>query len=237
MVDALLPLTVTNAQVSRRGKQILGPVDLTFAPVGFTIVIGPNGAGKTTLMKSLYGIERLSKGQIKWAVSNAVARNNQAFVFQRPIMLRRSVRDNLAYPLQVAGVPKAEVARRTSDWASRIGLSDAMDRPAPRLSGGEQQKLALARALIQEPAVLFLDEPCASLDGPATRDIETILQAAYAAGTRVIMTTHNLGQLHRLATDVIFLLGGQVHESGPAEEVLTDPKTPALKAFLKGDIV
>lgn len=237
MVTQLLPLKVQGAEVERRGKRLLGPIDHTFAETGITIVIGPNGAGKTTLLKSLHGIERLSSGRVQWSGTEESARNGQAYVFQRPIMLRRSVRDNLAYPLKVAGVPASEIKGRCTHWATRIGLAEAMDRPAPRLSGGEQQKLALARALIRNPSVLFLDEPCASLDGQATREIEALLLEAHAGGTRIIMTTHNIGQLRRLATDVILLLNGQVHEAGLASDVLTHPKTQALTAFLKGDIV
>jgi len=121
-------------------------------------------------------------------------------VFQSPIMLRRSVRQNLAYPLQLLGMDKTSIAAKVADWARRIGLENALDRPAPRLSGGERQKLALGRALIRSPQVLFLDEPCANLDGRSTREIEALLQEAQTAGTRIIMTTHDLGQARRLAT-------------------------------------
>ena len=109
--------------------------------------------------------------------------------------------------------------------------------PAPRLSGGERQKLALGRALIRKPKVLFLDEPCANLDGCSTREIETLLRDATQTGTRIIMTTHDLGQARRLAGDVLFLLNGRVHEQGGASAFFTDPKTPEAKAFLEGDIV
>ena len=237
MVEAPVTLSVSNASVIRRGKRLLGPIDLTFAEHGLTMVIGPNGAGKTTLLKSLHGIERLSEGEVTWSLPSEEMRDRQAYVFQRPIMLRRSVRDNLAYPLQVVGTSKSEIRKRCAYWADKIGLVDAMDRPAPRLSGGEQQKLALARALIRNPTVLFLDEPCASLDGQATRDIEALLKQAQAAGTRIIMTTHNIGQLRRLATDVIMLRAGKVCETGSTPQILDTPQSPDLKALLKGDIL
>lgn len=225
-------LSLSEAVVKRRGQTILGPIDLRFAADGFTIVLGPNGAGKTTLLKVLHGIERLTEGQLR-----GVAPQDQAYVFQTPVMLRRTVRQNLAYPLQIIGVPKAELAKKVADWAVKIGLSDALDRPAPRLSGGERQKLALARALIRNPKVLFLDEPCANLDGRATREIEGLLMRAQQGGTRIIMTTHNLGQARRLASDVVFLVGGQVDTQAEARRFFDSPASAAAEGFLKGDIV
>jgi tungstate transport system ATP-binding protein len=225
------------ALVKRRGKAILGPIDLELPSTGFTIVLGPNGAGKTTLLKVLHGVDRLSGGAMTWSVTDAQARERQAYVFQSPIMLRRSVRQNLAYPLQLLGEDKATIAAKVIDWAQRIGLEDALDRPAPRLSGGERQKLALGRALIRNPQVLFLDEPCANLDGRSTREIEALLKAAQQAGTRIIMTTHDLGQARRLATDLVFLLRGTLHEQAEASAFFTAPRTAEAKAFLEGDIV
>lgn len=237
MVTSVFPLRIQDATVSRRGKSLLGPITLDLPADKFTMVIGPNGSGKTTLLKALHGIERLSGGSVSWAIPTREAQNRQAYVFQRPIMLRRSVYENLAYPLKLAGQRRADIDAACNDWAQRIGLGDALSRAAPRLSGGEQQKLALARALIAKPDVLFLDEPCANLDGPATHAIEALLQDANAAGTRIIMTTHSIGQLRRLAHDVIFLMNGLIHEHGDAGDVLAAPRTPELKAFLHGDIV
>ncbi|NNE52294.1 MAG: ATP-binding cassette domain-containing protein [Sulfitobacter sp.] len=229
--------TLREALVKRRGKRILGPVTCDLTPEGITIVLGPNGAGKTTLLKVLHGVERLTDGTVAWNVSPEEAHTSQAYVFQSPIMLRRSVRQNLAYPLQLIRAGKAEIAERTAHWATRIGLADALDRPATRLSGGEKQKLALGRALIRKPKVLFLDEPCANLDGRATREIEAVLQEAHREGTRIIMTTHDLGQARRLASDVIFLLKGHLHEQSKGDAFFAGPATAEARAFVKGDIV
>lgn len=228
---------LTDVCVTRQGKAILGPITLALGGSGFTIVLGPNGAGKTTLLKVLHGVERLSSGKVAWSVGDRAARQEQAYVFQRPIMLRRSVRQNLAYPLQLLGMPKTEIAAKVADWAARIGLEAVIDHPAPRLSGGEKQKLALGRALIRAPKVLFLDEPCANLDGRSTREIETVLRDAHANGTRIVMTTHDLGQARRLASDVVFVLNGKLHEQGAAPEVFEGPATPEARAFFQGDIV
>lgn len=230
-------VTLKDLTVKRRGKVILGPVNLTLEDTGITIVIGPNGAGKTTLLKVLHGVERISGGTMDWATSPEIARQAQAYVFQSPIMLRRTVAQNLAYPMQLLNLPKADIAEAVHTWAKRIGLDDALDRPAPRLSGGEKQKLALGRALIRKPEVLFLDEPCANLDGRSIRDIEALLIKAENQGTRIIMTTHDLAQARRLSTDVVFLLKGQVHDQGNARAFFESPATPEAQSFLKGDIL
>lgn len=237
MVDQPLSVNLSGVRVKRRGKTILGPINLDLATDGFTIVLGPNGAGKTTLLKVLHGVERISEGSVTWSIPDEQARQAQAYVFQHPIMLRRSVRQNLAYPLQLLGVPKPDIAEKVEEWAERIGLHDALDRAAPRLSGGEKQKLALGRALIRNPKVLFLDEPCANLDGRSTREIETLLLHSQQEGTRIVMTTHNLGQARRLASDVLFLLNGKLHEQGPAVDVFASPYQPETNAFFNGDIV
>lgn len=237
MVEAPQSVALKDVQIKRRGKVILGPVNLDLAGTGFTIVLGPNGAGKTTLLKVLHGVERISSGTMQWSVSDEQARQSQAYVFQRPIMLRRSVRKNLAYPLQLMGKSKSEIAEKVTEWADKVGLTEMLDHPAPRLSGGEKQKLALGRALIRRPSVLFLDEPCANLDGRSIREIEAVLQDANASGTRIIMTTHSLGQARRLASDVVFLLNGKLHEQGRAPGIFNAPQTTEANAFFKGDIV
>ena len=237
MVTAILPLKVENVNVHRRGKRLIGPVNLDLGAEGVTIILGPNGSGKTTLLRVMHGVERISDGIVRWAVPESEAQHHQAYVFQTPIMLRRTVTENLAYPLRLIGMERREVTLRVEEWCSRIGLKSVANLSATRLSGGEKQKLALARALIRKPQVLFLDEPCANLDGASTRDIETLLAEAVSGGTRLIMTTHDMGQARRLATDIIFMLHGKVHESGPAQALLDAPQTPELQAFYRGDII
>ncbi|MDX8352415.1 ATP-binding cassette domain-containing protein [Cognatiyoonia sp. IB215182] len=237
MVSSILPLTVSQALVRRKGKTLLGPVDLEISATGCTIVMGPNGSGKTTLLRVLHGLERLSSGITSWQVPVTDARTRQAFVFQTPIIMRRSVRENLAYPLMVHGMGKAGAYQTAQNWAERVGLADALDRPAPQLSGGERQKLALARALIRAPEIVFLDEPCANLDGRAIREIEAILKEAQEGGTRIVMSTHDVGQAKRLADDVVFLMHGRIIEEGPADQFFSGPSTPQATALLQGDIV
>ena len=233
----MLPLEVKAAEIRRRGKRLIGPVDLTLKGEGTTIVIGPNGSGKTTLLRMLHGIERLSAGEMCWVSGLEAARRRQAFVFQTPVMMRRSVLDNIAFPLRLNGVTQREARARAGDWVGRVGLAGKEALPARVLSGGERQKLALARALIRDPEVLFLDEPCASLDGRAVREIEAILQDAVARQTRLVMSTHDMGQARRLATEVIFLLHGRIHEQAPAAAFFDAPETAEAGAFLRGEIV
>jgi tungstate transport system ATP-binding protein len=237
MVSSILPVTLSGATITRRGKTLLGPVDLKISRQGFTIILGPNGAGKTTLLRTLHGLEKLAAGTVTWQVPVGQARPKQAFVFQSPIMMRRTVLENLIYPLAIHGTPRKAAAEIAAGWAEKIGLSKALDVSAPKLSGGEKQKLALARALIREPEILFLDEPCANLDGRATREIEAILRAAQTNGVRILMSTHDIGQGKRLATEVLFLMGGKIVEAAPADAFFNAPQTPQAQALLKGDIV
>ena len=237
MVRVPLSVSLDSIMVRRNGKLVLGPLDLDMEIGGIIIVLGPNGAGKTTFLKVLHGVERISDGEMHWSVSNIQAREEQAYVFQSPIVLRRSVGQNLAYPLKLIGTVKSEISTRVRLWARKIGLEDALDLPATRLSGGEKQKLAIGRALIRMPKVLFLDEPCANLDGRSIREIEALLREAKLAGTCIIMATHDLGQAKRLADSILFLLGGRLHEQGPASAFFNIPSTSEAQSFLNGDII
>ena len=234
MVSEMFPLTLSNLSVRRRGKTVLGPIDLVIDQGGPMMVIGPNGSGKTTLLRVMHGIERISEGTATWAQSDQA---NHGYVFQSPVVLRRSVAENLSYPLQLINTPKPQIKTAVDYWIDRIGLTKVKDGSATRLSGGERQKLAIARALIRDPDVLFLDEPCSNLDGQSTREIEALLLATAAAGTRVIMATHDMGQARRLASGVLFVMGGRIIETGSAPDIFSAPKTAELKTFLKGDIL
>lgn len=233
----MVALRATGLHVRRGGRDLLGPLDLALEGAGCTVVMGPNGAGKTTLLRALHGLERLTAGTMSWGLPQAQARLQQAFVFQTPVLLRRDVLDNIAYPLRLRGIGRAQARARAADWAARVGLGARALQSAQRLSGGEKQKLAVARALIGEPAIVFLDEPCANLDGASIREIEAILLAAKAAGTKLVMATHQIGQARRLADRVIFLHKGQIITDGDAASLLHDPAHPMLRAYLNGDIL
>ena len=219
------------------GKTILKNIDLTLGPTGFTIVMGPNGSGKTTLLRLLHGLERPRDGSVKWSVSQSDARGRQSFVFQTPVMMRRSVLDNIAYPLQLRKVDRKQARAAALKWAAAVELGNRTELEAHSLSGGERQKLAIARALITDPDILFLDEPTTNLDGSSMREIEGIIGTANRNGTRIVMTTHDLGQARRLANDVLFINKGSICEHQTAERFFDNPESEPARAFLKGDIV
>lgn len=234
---AIYPIQFSGAEVRKSGKTLLGPLDLTLGAEGVSIVLGPNGAGKSTLLKLMHGMGRLRSGTRTWAVGENEALDKQGFVFQTPVVMRRSVVENVAYPLRIRGVPKREALQTAETWLDRVGLGSAAHRRASVLSGGERQKMALARAMISEPEVLLLDEPCANLDGRSTREIEGILATAHEDGMRIVMATHDLGQAKRLASEIIFLHQGKLLEHTPAPSFFKSPKSEQARAFLAGDIV
>lgn len=234
---SILPVTLQDATVRKRGKTILDGATLKLQENGLTIVMGPNGSGKTTLLRLMHGLERPRSGTVNWNCPQVEARNRQAFVFQTPVMMRRTVLDNIAYPLNIRRMAKADARREAESWATNVGLGSKFNLEARFLSGGERQKLAIARALITNPDVLFLDEPSANLDGTSTREIEAILRTAHKSGTRIVMTTHDIGQARRLATDIVFLNNGKICEQSPARNFFSAARTSEAQAYLKGDIV
>ena len=206
---------------------IIPPLTLEVQAGPSTVILGANGAGKSVLMRLMHGLLTPTSGAIRWS-----AKGRQAMVFQHPVMLRRSALANVVYALRLAG----EDERIAMDALREVGLAHLAHRPARVLSGGEQQRLALARAWALHPEVLFLDEPTASLDPSATREIEAIIGAFDAAGTKIVMATHNLGQARRLADEVIYLHQGRVLERASAERFFAQPATPEAAAFIRGDL-
>jgi tungstate transport system ATP-binding protein len=188
-------------------------------------------------MRLMHGLLTPSAGRVRWNErDNASLRRRQAMVFQRPVMLRRSALANVLYALSVAGVPAAEREAQALAALEEVGLHHLAHRPARVLSGGEQQRLALARAWALHPEVLFLDEPTANLDPGAAREIETVIRAFDAAGTKIVMATHNLGQARRLGDEVIYLQAGRVMERAPIEQFFARPATAEAAAFMKGEL-
>jgi tungstate transport system ATP-binding protein len=211
---------------------IIPPLSLEIGAGPSTIILGANGAGKSVLMRLMHGLLQPSRGTVSW--SGPDARRKQAMVFQRPVMLRRSVLENVRYALDAAGAADAERVAREA--LAEVGLAALAHRPARVLSGGEQQRLALARAWALHPEVLFLDEPTASLDPTSTREIEAVIRAFDAAGTKIVMATHNLGQARRLGDEVIYLHQGRVLERAPVERFFAQPATAEAAAFIKGEL-
>ena len=182
-----LPIMFIDVRVTAGAVAILDGVTLTISPGLPTVVIGPNGAGKTTLLRAAMGLVPPSSGLITWGGRESSDPRHRAIMFQRPAMLRRSAGGNVRYALAAAGMPRGKRHERAAALLAEVGLAGLDRRPARRLSGGEQQRLALARALARDPGILFLDEPAASLDPAATKSIEDIVRAVSARGVKVVM--------------------------------------------------
>jgi tungstate transport system ATP-binding protein len=234
---AELPIVLDDVFVDAGHGPILRGVSLTFASGPPTVLIGPNGSGKTTLLRAAMGLVKPAAGRVTWGGRAGAAPARRAFVFQRPVMLRRSVLGNLLYALATAGVAKPQRHARAAELLELVGLQKLADRPAPRLSGGERQRLALARALARDPAVLFLDEPTASLDPAATLAIEELVRKVAARGVKVVLTTHDLGEAERLAGEVVLLHHGAVVESGPAAQIFGHAQTDLARRFIAGQLL
>jgi len=233
----VLPLILEDVSFIAGGRAIIDRVSCELAAGPRTVILGPNGSGKSVLMRLCHGLLAPTSGRIVWRGSHDDGRPRaQAMVFQRPVMLRRAAHANVTYGLKLAGVSQAERDERARDVLDAVGLSGVANRPARVLSGGEQQKLALARAWALEPEVLFLDEPTANLDPGATREVERIVDQIHASGTKIVMTTHNLGQARRLADEILFVSAGRLADQAPVERFFAQPSTGEAAAFIKGEL-
>ena len=233
----ILPLALEEMSFAAGGRTIIEPLSLAIEAGPSTIVLGANGAGKSVLMRLMHGLIAPSSGTIRWSDPDPEwLRRKQAMVFQRPVMLRRSALANITYALELARVPRDERVALAFEALESVGLPHLAHRPARVLSGGEQQRVALARAWALHPEVLFLDEPTASLDPGATREIETVIKAFDAAGTKIIMATHNLGQARRVGDEVLFLHEGRLAERAPVADFFARPATAEAADFIKGEI-
>jgi tungstate transport system ATP-binding protein len=235
IAPSLLPLAFEGVCVSAGGTPILADLALTLEAGPPTLVVGPNGSGKTTLLRLAMGLIEPDAGRLTFGGRPGASSPRRAIVFQRPVMLRRTVAANVAFALAAAHRPADAAAVRA--LLDRVGLTALADRPARRLSGGEQQRLALARALARDPEVLFLDEPTASLDPAQTKLVEDIIARVAASGVKVVMATHDLGEARRLGGDVVFLVSGRVVEHAPAARFFSTPASEAARRFLAGDLI
>ena len=227
-------IDVQNLTYAVGNTTLLAIPNLQLASEGTTVVMGPNGAGKSLLLRLLHGLIQPTTGLINCEGSplNDATRRRQALVFQKPVLLRRSVAGNIDFVLKTRRMPR----ERRDEMLRLVGLEAYADRPARRLSGGEQQRLAIARALATKPKILFMDEPTASLDPASVKAIEDIVNQTVAAGVRVIFVTHDIGQARRLADDVIFLANGKLIEQSPADVFFDHPTSEKARAYLAGKI-
>ena len=231
----VLPILIDGLGFAAGGRAILDGLSARIDGQGITAIVGPNGAGKSVMLRILDGLLAPLSGSIRYGASG-VSEPRRAFVFQKPGLLRASVWTNAGLGLAPLRLSRGEAQRRTYAALRRVGLEDRAGDPARKLSAGEQQRLALAQAWAAEPDLLLLDEPTSALDPGATEAVEELIAGMARAGTKVLLVSHNLGQVARLAEDVVVLSGGRAVEHGPTHLVLSSPRTPEARAYLKGEL-
>ena len=233
----LLPLVARGLKFGINGRPIIDDVSFWIGSGGRTVILGPNGAGKSVMLRLCHGLLKPTGGEIRWGqLSVEEARDQQAMTSQQPVLLRRTVTGNLLHVLSIKGVPRAERQPLVDAALAQAGLAGLGGRAARTLSGGQQQRLAIARAFVLKPKVLLLDEPTANLDPTAVRGVEELIEAIGAAGTKILLTTHDIAQAKRLASDVMFLHDGRLLEHAPATEFFASPRDPIAAGFLAGEL-
>ena len=234
-VNTLLPLQLSSLSYSVGDTCLLNDLNVTIDSPGITAIMGPNGAGKSLFLRMIHGLISPTIGEVRWQ-GNALdlsIRRQQALVFQKPVLMRRSVAANIDFVLKSR---VSDYRQRREQVLQQAGLSGQRDQPARLLSGGEQQKLALVRALALGPRVLLLDEPCASIDSAASLQIENLLRLTRQQAVKIILVTHDIGQARRLADDVVFMHNGKLLEYAPAEHFFSSPGSTQAEAYIDGRI-
>lgn len=237
--EPIFPAVARGVVFEVDGKRLIDGIDLVIEAGPITVIMGPNGAGKSLLLRLLHGLIEPTEGEVRWAgrpVDERVRRRH-AMVFQAPVLLRRSVAANLRFVLGLRAKRGEKTESRLERLLQQAGLADLAHRKARSLSGGEQQRLALARALAVRPDVLFLDEPTGSLEPASVAAVEDVVRAARRDGTKIVFVTHDVGQARRLADEIVFLHRGRIAEHGPAEAFFAGPSSRAARDYLAGRIV
>lgn len=232
-----MALTLRDVHASVNASPVLNGISMDIRRGCCTVIMGPNGAGKSMLMKLAHGLFAPSRGAVEWAHTGNGSIAKHAMVAQRPLMMRRSAHANIVHALALDGCKYAARHAQAHAVLEKFRLSHLAARPATRLSGGEQQRLAIARAAAVSPDVIFLDEPTAALDPAATREVEASIRQLRDDGVTVIMSTHSLPQARRLADDILLMHKGQVVEAGAAADFFNTPHTANGRAFLAGDLL
>jgi tungstate transport system ATP-binding protein len=237
--STVLPIRGRGLVVHRRGRRLLEGIEIEIGRGGTLVLMGPNGAGKSLLLRVLMGLVVPDAGLVLWgpAPPDRARLARTGFVFQRPVLLRRSAVANVIYALKAAGIPAGERDARARAALRRAGLEGLAHTPARLLSGGEQQRLTIARALANDAEVVMLDEPTSNLDPASTAAIEKLICDARDEGTQIVLITHDIGQARRLADEVVFLHHGRIAERAPANAFFDAPASPEAQSFLQGELV
>ena len=230
-----MEITISNLRKSYDGRQVLDAKEGRVRNGSRTAIVGPNGAGKSTLLKIIAGLESPDEGTVLYNGNNQFPQMDVTLVFQKPYLISSTVEKNIAYPMKLRGFSPEQIEKRITELTEELNLSGFRKQKSWKLSGGETQKVALARALSFRPKLLLLDEPTANIDPYTTSEIERMLLSI--TDTTIIMVTHNLAQAKRVCNDIIMLHEGQIVETGRAAEFLTAPKSEKARRFIEGELL
>jgi len=235
----VLPIVGHRLRMARGGRILLDVERIVLEGSDVTAILGPNGAGKTLLLRCLAGLQEPDSGEVSWGglPPDRGRATRLGFVFQKPVLLRRSALANLVFAVKAAGLSGRQARMQAREALKEARLENLARSPARLLSGGEQQRLALARALALRPEILFLDEPTASLDPASSLAIEAMIRRAAESGTKCVLVSHDIGQARRLADEIIFLAGGRIAEMGAAARFFREAQSREAKAYLAGEIL
>ncbi len=226
-------ILLDDVTVENRSRQIIRGVTCRLSARGISVIMGENGAGKSTLLKTIAGLVMPASGHVRL---HPAAAGRTAMVFQRPVLLRRSARANLSHALKIAGIRRTRRGKRIAALLDICGLAAFAGQPARKLSGGEQQRLQMARAMASDPKLLLMDEPTANLDPRSVLALEDLIRAASRSGVKVVLVTHNVAQAKRLADEALFLTQGRLAERGDSSELFTHPKSAAFRDYMDGTL-
>lgn len=226
-VESLLSLR--SISLLRGGRPLIDDLSFTIAQGSIVMLLGPNGAGKSLVLKLCHGLIEPDGGKLLWSRHTV-----HGFVFQRPVFLRRSALNDIVHALSLVKWPRSTRMRRAMRALIKFDLKKLTHHPARRLSGGEQQRLAIARAWAMKPKVLLLDEPTASLDLKATKDVEHHIKMLNCEGVTILMSTHDIAQARRLADRILFIKAGRLVEDVSAQKFFKRPASIEARHFLAG---
>ncbi|MGD0406518.1 MAG: ATP-binding cassette domain-containing protein [Candidatus Bathyarchaeia archaeon] len=232
-------LQLVDIKKNYRSVKALNSISVEMQGGKIIVLLGVNGAGKTTLMRIMAGLENADSGQLLFNNQNIdckALRQVSTLVFQKSAMFSLNVYDNLAYGLRIRGVPKAEIKKKVAEALQAVRLSEFEKRRAKKTSGGEQQRIALARAFLLDSQVLLLDEPTANLDPNSASIIEKAIVSRKSDQRIIVMATHNLTQTRRMADEIVHIYNGEIVEVAETENFFENPKSEISRKFVNGEL-
>lgn len=231
------PLRMENVSYSINEATLIRNLDLEINSDGTSIILGHNGAGKSLLLKLFHGVIKPNHGKVTWNSQHPnIYQYWRTFLLQRPTFFNQSIEYNIEFVLRIAGIDKNQHKKRCEQALEVCGLTHLRQRNTRSLSGGELQKVSLARAWVLEPSVILLDEPTVALDPPSVISFESIIQQFVNSGSKIIMTTHDLSQAERLANEIIFIDKGTLIEQSDALNFFAGPSSNQAQKFVSGEL-